>query len=51
VDAEWTFVVRVGRADGSEPHLLLGRGGSISNVAVSPDGKWVASSSGSEIRI
>jgi WD40 repeat protein len=41
----------VGRADGSEPHLLLVRGGSISSVAVSPDGKWVASSSGSEIRI
>jgi WD40 repeat protein len=44
-------VVRVGRADGSEPHLLLGHGGSISNVAVSPDGKWVASSSGGEIRV
>jgi WD40 repeat protein len=44
-------VVRVGRADGSEPHLLLGHGGSVGNVAVAPDRQWVASSSGSEIRI
>jgi WD40 repeat protein len=43
--------VRVGRADGSEPHLLLGHGGSVEAVALSPDGQWVASASGGEIRL
>ncbi len=41
----------MGRADGSEPHLLLGHGGSVQAVALSPDGQWVASASGSEIRL
>ena len=43
--------VRVGRIDGSEPHLLTGAGGLLFSVAFSPDGKWIASSSGSEIRL
>ncbi|PWB69545.1 MAG: hypothetical protein C3F15_14895 [Holophagae bacterium] len=41
--------VRVGLATGEEPHLLLGHSGSVSAVAISPDGKWVASASGAEI--
>jgi DNA-binding winged helix-turn-helix (wHTH) protein/WD40 repeat protein len=43
--------VRVGRVDGGEPHLLLGHGGSVQAVALSPDGQWVASASGAEIRL
>ena len=44
-------VVRVGPIDGSEPHLLPGHGGPVATVAVSPDGKWIASAAGSEIRL
>ena len=43
--------VRVGLADGSEPHRLCCHAGGVSTVAVAPDGKWVASASGSEIRL
>jgi hypothetical protein len=42
-------VVRVGRATGEEPHLLLGHRGAVAAVALSPDGKWLASASGTEI--
>jgi WD40 repeat protein len=42
--------IRVGPAAG-EPNLLLGHGGSIDALAVSPDGKWIASASGGEIRL
>jgi WD40 repeat protein len=35
--------VRVGRVDGGEPHLLLGHIGPVTNFAVSPDLRWVAS--------
>jgi WD40 repeat protein len=31
--------------------LLLGHAGPVSTVAVSPDGQWIASSSGTEIRL
>jgi WD40 repeat protein len=43
--------VRVGRRDGSEPHLLVGGGGVVASLAFSPDGRWIASASGSEIRL
>jgi DNA-binding winged helix-turn-helix (wHTH) protein/WD40 repeat protein len=36
--------IRVGRSDGSEPHLLLGHGDRV-EVSVSPDGRWIASAS------
>jgi WD40 repeat protein len=36
-------VVRVGRLGAGEPHLLFGHEGTVSNVAISPDLKWVAS--------
>jgi len=44
--------VRVGRLDGSEPHLLLGHErGRIAAVAISPDRKWIASALGREVRL
>jgi WD40 repeat protein len=47
--------VRVGLADDSEPHLLLGHSEGVNRnlnpLAVSPDGKWIASAAGSEIRL
>jgi WD40 repeat protein len=48
-------VVRVGPAKGGEPHLLLGHSGAVNRrgnpLAVSPDGQWIASGAGSEIRL
>jgi WD40 repeat protein len=38
-------MVRVGRVTDDEPHLLIGHTGSIESVAISRDGRWVASSS------
>jgi len=35
-------LVRVGRLDGGEPHLLVGHRGVVNRVAVSPDLRWVA---------
>ncbi len=43
--------VRVGPSDGGEPHLLLGHEEPVTAVAVSPDGRWIASVGGSEIRL
>jgi WD40 repeat protein len=36
-------MVRVGPLTGEEPHLLLGHKGSVFAIAVSPDGRWIAS--------
>jgi WD40 repeat protein len=44
-------VVRVGTLDGGEPHLLLGHAGPVNQVAISPDARWIASASGTEIRL
>jgi WD40 repeat protein len=48
-------VVRVGPADGGEPHLLLGHSEAVNRLvnplAVSPDGRWIASGAGTEIRL
>jgi WD40 repeat protein len=43
--------VRVGPSDGREPHLLCCHAARVDAVAVSPDGKWIASGSGPEIRL
>jgi hypothetical protein len=44
-------VVRVGRIDGGEPHLLLGHSHAVSALALSRDQRWIASASGPEIRL
>ncbi len=48
-------VVRVGAADDGEPHLLFGHGEAVnpkvSPLSVSPDGRWIASGAGAEIRL
>jgi WD40 repeat protein len=36
-------LVRVGRLDGGEPHILAGHEGTVDSVAISPDLRWVAS--------
>jgi WD40 repeat protein/DNA-binding winged helix-turn-helix (wHTH) protein len=43
--------IRVSTAKGGEPHLLLGHRDEVMAVAVSPDGAWIASAAGSEIRL
>jgi WD40 repeat protein len=50
VTSDLSGAVRVGRSDDSEPHLLLG-GAGMGPVAISPDGRWIASAHGSEIRL
>jgi len=44
-------VVRVGPITGGEPHLLLGNPHEIWALAVDPLGRWIASSSGTEVRL
>jgi WD40 repeat protein len=44
-------IVRVGLLSGREPHWLPGHSGPVERVAVSPDGRWIASASGAEIRL
>jgi WD40 repeat protein len=47
--------IRVARLPDGEPHLLLGHSEAVnylaSPLAVSPDGRWIASAAGSEIRL
>lgn len=51
VTGDGSGIVRVGSASGGEPHLLLGHPGAIERLAISPDGRWVASASGAEMRL
>ena len=44
-------VVRVGPVTGEEPHLLLGHEGMVFSVAISPDGRWIASATDESIRL
>jgi WD40 repeat protein len=44
-------IVRVGPVTGEEPHLLLGHKGPVLSVAISPDERWIASSSDESISI
>ena len=46
VTGDASGIVRVGPLSGAEPHLLLGHAGPVNRVAVSPDGRWIASASG-----
>ncbi len=43
VTGDPTGVIRVGPITGEEPHLLLGHEGLVRFLAVSPDGRWLAS--------
>ena len=36
-------IIRVGKVSGGEPHLLVGHEGPTNHVAISPDGRWIAS--------
>ena len=51
VTGDASGIVRVGPLSGGEPHLLLGHAGPVNRVAISPDGRWIASASGTEIRL
>jgi WD40 repeat protein len=44
-------VIRVGPVTGEEPHLLLGKPDEIYDLAIDPKGRWIASSSGTEVRL
>jgi WD40 repeat protein len=44
-------LVRVGLLAGGPPHVLPGHTGAVDRVAVSGDGRWIASASGTEIRL
>ena len=44
-------VVRAGPITGEEPHLLLGHEGMVQSVAISPDGRWIASATEESIRL
>lgn len=43
VTGDMNGIVRAGPLTGEEPHLLFGHTGPVSSVAVSPDGRWIAS--------
>ena len=38
--------IRVGPVTGEEPHLLMGHEGGVAHIAVSPDGRWIATGGG-----
>ena len=44
-------IIRIGRSDGGPVHLIPGEDAAVMSLAISPDGKWIASSSGAEIRL
>jgi WD40 repeat protein len=44
-------VVRVSPLPDGQPHLLVGHEDAVKSVVVSPDGRWIASSTDSEIRL
>ncbi len=51
VTGDGNGVIRVGPISGEEPHLLLGNESEIYDVAVDPGGRWIASASGTEVRL
>ncbi|MGB5162561.1 MAG: hypothetical protein WBQ27_15685, partial [Thermoanaerobaculia bacterium] len=42
VSVDHLGIVRAGPATGEKPQLLLGHKGEVNSVAVSPDGRWIA---------
>jgi WD40 repeat protein len=51
VTADMEGVVRVGPITGEEPHLLLGHQGQVFGLALSPDGRRIASATEESIRL
>ncbi len=49
VSVDHQGIVRAGPATGDEPHLLLGHKGEVDSVAVSPDGRWIATGAGDKL--
>jgi len=45
ITAGFDGVIRVGPVSGAEPHLLLGHQDVVTSIAISPDGRWLASGS------
>jgi len=43
--------IRVGPTLGENPHLLVGHEARVTSLQVSPDGRWIASRSGSAVRL
>jgi len=44
-------VIRVGPITGGEPQMLLGNRDMVRDLAVDPRGRWIASASGTEVRL
>jgi hypothetical protein len=44
-------MVRIGKSSGEEPHLLIAERGHLLNVVISPDHRWVAAGTVSEIHL
>ncbi len=44
-------MIRVGLVNGGEPHLLLGNTNDTRCLAIDPQGRWIASASGTEVRL
>jgi WD40 repeat protein len=44
-------VIRVGPITGEEPHILLGNRNEVWDLAIDPRGRWIASASGTEVRL
>lgn len=51
VTGDMDGVVRAGPVTGEEPHLLLGHTGMVTALAVSPDGRWIASATDQAIHL
>ncbi len=51
VTADIDGAIRVGPITGEEPHLLLGISEEVRGLTIDPKGRWIASASGSELRL
>jgi WD40 repeat protein len=51
VASDLSGTLRVGRAEGGPPHLLIGHANRVTDIAISPDDRWIASAAGTEIRL
>ena len=44
-------IIRVGPADGSEPHFLFGHKGAVIRLDISADGRWIVSGGSDNVRL